>query len=70
MIYGIEIIGSVPRARYTIKAVDDRGTIPVNYVTYCTEEAARAAAELLGLTISAVGDFWQLLHAAGKAVQA
>ena len=70
MIYAIEKIGCGPRTRYAIKAVDDRGTIPVNYVTYRTEEAARAAAELLGLTISAVGNFWQLLHAAGKAVQA
>lgn len=69
MIYAIETTGHGGRTRYAIKAVDDRGTIPVNCTAYRTEEAARAAAELLGLTISAVGDFWQLLHAAGKAVR-
>jgi len=69
MIYAIETTGHGRRTRYAIKAVDDRGTIPINWTTYRTEEDARAAAELLGLKISAVGDFWQLLHAAGKAVR-
>lgn len=69
MIYAIETTGHGSRTRYAIKAVDDRGTNPTNGKAYRTEEAARAAAGLLGLTISAVGDFWQLLHAAGKAVQ-
>lgn len=69
MIYAIETTGFGKRTRYAIKAVDERGTIPVNYVTYRTEADARAAAELLGLQITAVGDIWQLLHAVRKAVQ-
>lgn len=70
MIYAIETTGCGKRTRYAIKAVDERGTIPVNYVTYRTEEDARSAAGLLGLKIAAVGDIWQLLRAAGKAVRA
>lgn len=69
MIYAIETTGFGKRTRYAIKAVDERGTIPINYVTYRTEEDARAAAELLGLKIAAAGDIWQLLHAARRAVQ-
>lgn len=69
MIYAIETTGFGKRTRYAIKAVDERGTIPVNYVTYRTEAACWAAAELLGLKITAVGDIWQLLHAVREAVQ-
>ena len=69
MIYAIETTGHGGRTRYAIKAVDDRVPIPVNYTASRPEEASRAAAELLGLTISAVGDFLRLLHSARKAVQ-
>ena len=58
----IEIIGSGKRTRYAVKAVDERGTIPVDYKIYRTEEAARRAAADLGFTVSAVGDFWHLMH--------
>lgn len=63
MIYGIEIIGHGNRTRYAIKAVDDRGTNPTNGKVYRTEEAARRAAAEMGLTVSVVGDLWQILHA-------
>ena len=38
MIYAIETTGCGKRTRYAIKAVDERGTIPINYVTYRTYE--------------------------------
>ena len=59
----IEIIGCGKRTRYAVKAVDERGTIPVDYKIYRTEEAARRAAAEMGLTVSVVGDLWQILHA-------
>lgn len=59
----IEIIGCGKSTRYAIKAVDERGTIPVDYKIYRTEEAARRAASDLGFTVSAVGDFWRLMRA-------
>lgn len=59
----IETIGCGKRTRYAIKAVDERGTIPVDYKIYRTEEAARRAAADLGFTVSAVGDIWHLMHA-------
>ena len=40
----IESIGCGKRTRYAVKAVDERGTIPVDYKIYRTEEAARRAA--------------------------
>ena len=58
----IETIGYGKRTRYAVKAVDERGTIPVDYKIYRTEEAARRAAADLGFTVSAVGDFWHLMH--------
>ena len=58
----IEIIGCGKRTRYAVKCVDERGTIPVDYKIYRTEEAASRAAADLGFTVSAVGDFWHLMH--------
>ena len=58
----IETIGYGKRTRYVVRAVDERGTIPVDYKIYRTEEAARRAAADLGFTVSAVGDFWHLMH--------
>ena len=67
MIYAIETIGHGNRTRYTVKAVTEYGTNPTNGKAYRTEDAARRAAAEMGLTISAAGDFWQLLHAARTA---
>ena len=63
MIYAIETIGSGPRTRYAVKAVTDNGTTPTNGKAYRTEAAARRAAAEMGLTVSAVGDLWQILRA-------
>ena len=64
MIYAIETIGSGTRTRYTVKAVTETGTNPTNGKSYRTEDAARRAAAEMGLTVSVVGDLWQILHAA------
>ena len=61
--YGIEIIGSGKRARYCIKRITRNGTSPVNCVCYTSEAAARHAAQQLNITVSAVGDIWQLMAA-------
>lgn len=63
MTYAIETIGSGPRTRYTVKAVTEHGTNPTNGKAYRTEDAARRAAAEMGLTVSAVGDLWQILRA-------
>jgi len=63
MIYAIETIGHGTRTRYAVKAVTEHGTNPTNGKTYRTEDAARRAAAEMGLTVSVVGDFWQILHA-------
>lgn len=63
MICAIEIIGIGKRTRYAVKAVTESGTNPINGKVYRTEEAARRAAAEMGLTVSAVGDLWQILHA-------
>lgn len=61
--YGIEIIGYGKRRRYAVKEiVPGRGTNPVGYCkTYKTEAEAREAARAYGLTVEAVGDFWELI---------
>ena len=64
MYYAIEVIGYGKRTRYTIKQVlSGGGTNPTNGKWYRTEEAARRAAAEMGLTVSVVGDLWQILHA-------
>ena len=63
MSYAIETIGTGKRTRYTVKAVTETGTNPTNRKAYRTEDAARRAAAEMGLTVSAVGDLWQILHA-------
>jgi hypothetical protein len=63
MIYAIETIGHGSRTRYTVKAVTECGTNPTNGKAYRTEDAARRAADEMGLTVSVVGDLWQILHA-------
>jgi hypothetical protein len=62
MIYAIEKIGYDPRARYAVKAVTECGTNPTNGKAYRTEDDARRAAAEMGLTVSVVGDLWQILH--------
>ena len=59
----IEIIGTGKRTRYTVKAVTETGTNPTNGKSYRTEDTARRAAAEMGLTVSIVGDLWQILHA-------
>lgn len=63
MIYAIETIGCGPRTRYTVQAVTEYGTNPTNGKAYRTEDDARRAAAEMGLTVSVVGDLWQILHA-------
>ena len=59
----IEIIGTGKRTRYTVKAVTETGTNPTNGKSYRTEDAAHRAAAEMGLTVSVVGDLWQILRA-------
>ena len=66
MSYAIETIGTGKRTRYTVKAVTETGTNPTNGKAYRTEDAARRAAAEMGLTVSAVGDFYAILHTARK----
>lgn len=63
MIYAIETSGYGKRTRYTVKAITETGTNPTNGKAYRTEDAARRAAAEMGLTVSIVGDLWQILHA-------
>ena len=63
MIYAIETIGTGKRTRYTVKVVIETGTNPTNGKAYRTEDAARRVAAEMGLTVSVVGDLWQILHA-------
>ena len=63
MTYAIETIGTGKRTRYAVKAVTETGTNPTTGTVYSTEAAARRAAAEMGLTVSAVGDLWQILHA-------
>lgn len=68
MIYAIETSGYGKRTHYAVKSVTETGTNPTNGKVYRTEDAARRAAAELGLTISAVGDFYAILHAAREAI--
>ena len=61
MYYAIEIIGA-RRPRYAIMRVMQNGIVcPVNGKAYRTEDAARAAAETLGIHITKVGDLYQII---------
>lgn len=62
MYYAIEIIGYGKRRRYCIKQViPGVGTNPTNCKAYRTEDAARKAAAEIGIEISKVGDFYQII---------
>ena len=59
--YAIEIIGYGAKARYCIKLVSGTTIFPVDRKAYRTEEAARAAADQLGIKIDKVGDSYQIM---------
>lgn len=62
MKYVIEIVGAGKRRRYIIKQTPHKGLlIPVDGRQYKTLEAAQDAAAALGLTISAIGDLYDIL---------
>ena len=63
MSYAIETSGYGKRTRYAVKTVTEHGTNPTNGKAYRTEDAARRAAAAMALTVSAVGDPWQILPA-------
>lgn len=63
MQYAIEVIGYGKRTRYIIKQVLYNGTNPVDYKIYATEQAARDAANALGINITACGDLYSILAA-------
>lgn len=60
MKYAIEVIGYGKRRGYAIKQVFEYGTNPTDGKRYKTEEAARAAADKMGVKIEGVGDLWQI----------
>ena len=60
----IEIIGTGKRTRYALKDFTASGSVPIlPGVAFRTEDAARRAAAEMGLTVSAVGDLCECLHA-------
>jgi hypothetical protein len=63
MTYAIERIGYGKRTRYTIRAYAGAGSNPTNGKAYRTEQAAREAAQCMGITIDACGDLWEILSA-------
>ena len=67
--YGIEIIGYGKNRRFCLKKLVRNGTNPVDGKIYCTEDAARNAAENLGLTVLAVGDLWDLCAAYERSME-
>lgn len=65
-VYAIEIIGYGKHRKYVLRQiVSETIAATVDGRAYRTEQAARDAAERLGLTISAVGDMWQVMHELG-----
>lgn len=60
--YAIEVIRVRRGKRYAIRRVCGTYAVPAEAVgkSYATETEARRAAERLGLTISAVGDLYQI----------
>lgn len=60
--FAILTTGTGRRQRFSlVQVLKGRGTNPTNGQTYRTEEAARQAAEALGLRIEAVGSLWDLI---------
>lgn len=60
--FAIEKVGVRPY--YCIKSVCGNGTTPVDYKRYETLDAAMQAAKSLGVRISAVGDYYVIVHIA------
>lgn len=63
MTYAIERIGYGKRTRYTIRAYMGNGSNPTNGKVYRTEQAAREAAQRMGIEIAACGDMYEILAA-------
>lgn len=61
MIYAIERTGYGKRATYTIRGYNGGGSECINGKRYRTEQAAREAAQGLGITIAACGNHWEIL---------
>lgn len=62
MYYAIEIIGYGKCRRYCIKqVVPGVGTNPTNCKAYRTEEAARTAADEMGIEITKCGEFYEII---------
>lgn len=60
--YAIEKIGEGKRHCYVIKkVVNDYLLMPANSGRYRTEDAARQAADALGIGIEAVGDLYEII---------
>lgn len=68
-IYGIEVIGCGKRRRYALKLVDERGTLPIDFRTYQTEDEARRASKELGRPVSVVGNFYEIVSFARREAQ-
>lgn len=63
----IEVCGYAPHRCFCLKSVTTTGTTPIDGKRYRTEDLARAAAVALGLDVFAVGDFYEIMHAARNA---
>lgn len=63
MTYAIERTGYGKRTTYTIREYTRTCSNPTNGKRYRTEQAAREAAQGLGITIAACGDHWEILAA-------
>ena len=61
--YGIERIGYGKRTKYTIRTYQGNGSTPTNGRAYRTEQAAREAAQDMGITVAACGDLYEILAA-------
>lgn len=61
MYHAIEKVGCGKRTHYIIKKVINKATIPVDCKRYRTEQAARKAAEAMGLVIAKCGDCYEII---------
>lgn len=61
MKYAIEIIPTGKRDKFVLKRLTKHGTIPVNGIAYPTENAAMIAAGIIGIEISACGEYYEIV---------
>ena len=59
--YAIEIIGYKTRTTYHIKQIVNGLVIPYDRKHYKTEQEAREAADKLGIQISKVGTYYEII---------